>query len=511
MSLIRKRKKKKTRFLKIVVFIVIVWSVTGLYTSYKATRTIENGKKPAKEIKILNIIRFFPSYTAELNNLGNIFEGGKSSGRKGWLFNSTYKKVLNIVLRNQDFDKFNLIINHLEEEGKIDSLPYYKGLYLFNKGEFKKAEKYLQTKKCFETIYKTKKIPVIEGILWYNMNKKTFETKYRGMKFLESTFRPDRNFLITYSSTIKPKVQDLAETTLGNREGFFAIARQGEILAIVSNNVNPFTEYYEPGSVIKLITMTAYLSENRNDVTFPFMCTKPLNIDGKAFYDWKKHGEIPAMEDALACSCNLVFGECALSLGKNALLRWYSKFYIDGSKRVNICENNFNIGKLKGEITDRYSLAKAGIGLEHVIVTPYWLIKTASTFARNGRDSFPNCIRAIKVLGVNLSDKAIFNMVFKNSNDYVFDLKKTKPVLKGMEKACEFDTGTGKRARVEGIKILLKTGTAGNKPYNSFIIGFAEYKNGNYSFAIFLKHGGKAEYQAAKTIHNFFKAFKNIM
>ncbi len=512
MALLRQRRRKKRIFPKLVIILLIVWAGAGFYLSYKATNKVEKLTLPTNETKILNIIKFFPSYNRELINIGKIIDGKKPSEEKGWLFNSTYKTVAENLLKLQKIDIFNHLIEYLYNREKKPELNYYYGLYLFNRGEFEQAKPFLKDKPEFKEIYQTNKIPVIKGVLYYNIKDKTYHSKYKGLKFLETIFPEKRNFLIVYKSTIKPEVQDIAEITMGDSEGFFAFARQGQILAMIANNVDPFNSYYEPGSVVKIITLTAYLSENRDDVKFPFYCVKPLNIDGKPFYDWKKHGKIPSFEEALACSCNLVFGECGLSLGKSALMKWFSRFYIDENKKIKFLEKEFVPAKIQREITDRYTLAKAAIGLKVPVVSPYWLIKTASTFARGGRDSFPEISLFTQVLGIKQYTGIVENMTFtlKKNKDYIFDFNKVKPVYKGMEEAVELPIGTGKRAKVGWIKLMLKTGTAGKKPLNSFIIGIAKYNNADYSFALFLKHGGKAEYKAAQTIHNFFKSYKNV-
>ncbi len=512
MGLLRQKKKKKRLVPKLLVFLIIVWAAAGGYLSYKATKKIEKLQTVKQETTILKWIKFFPSYTRELSNINRIIKGKTPENKSGWLFNSTYEKIANNLLLLVEIEKFNRLIDYLYSRKKKPELNYYYGLYLFNKGKFEQAKPFLKDSDIFKKIYSQNKIPVIDNVLYYDMKDKRYHTKYKGLKFLESVFPENRNFLISYKSTINPEIQDIAEITLGDNEGFFAFARQGTLLALVANKVNPLNDYLEPASVIKLITSVAYLSENRNDVKFPFLCKKPLNIDGKLFYDWKAHGKLNSIEDALACSCNLVFGECGLSLGKTALLKWYSRFYIDNNKKLTFLETEFNPARTKKEITDRFTLAKAAVGLDVPEVTPYWLIKTASTFARNGRDSIPSIAFYKKVLGIEKSGQAIENMKFTlNKNiDYVFDLQKVKPVYKGMEEAVELPIGTGKRAKVEWIKLMLKTGTGGGKPNDSVIVGVANYKNVNYSFALFLKKGGKAEYKAAQIIHNFFNSYKNV-
>ncbi len=505
-----KPKRKKGNFLKTLIFIVLIWAIAGTYFSYKATKKIEKLKYPGKEIKILSIIKFFPSYTRELKNVGLILENKTVSEQKGWLFTSTYKKVLDGVLLMSDINRFKKLSEYLDLSRKEDLKKYY-GLYLFNRGEFEKAKPLLTSIEDFKTVYSTNKIPVIKNILFFDIKEKKYVSKYKGLKFLETLFPEKRDFLVCYTSRIVPAIQDLAEVTLGDNKGFFAIAIQDSIIAMVANGVNPVKNYFEPGSVIKLITLTGYLQEGRNDVSFPFYCNKPLNIDGKPFYDWKKHGKINSFADALACSCNLVFGECGLSLGKNSLLKWYSKFYIDNNKKITLCEYTFAPGKLKKDIENRYELADAGIGLEIPEVTPYWLIKTASVYARNGKNGNPDCTLFKFILGVK--DSKTIDFPFSEiGKDYIFDKNKVAQVYEGMKLAVDSPEGTGKRAKTEGMDIILKTGTAGNKPFNAFIIGCAKYPdaNTNFSFALMLKNGGKAEYKAAQLIRSFFASFKNL-
>ena len=504
-----KTKKKKGKTFKLIILILLIWVIVGVYFSYKATKKLETLVYPSKEIKILSIIKFFPSYTSELKNIGLILSNKTPENKKGWLFTSTYKKVFDNVLMFADINRFKKLAEYINLREKPDLAKYY-GLYLFNKGEFEKAKPLLKGIEAFDKVYATNKIPVITDILFYDIKEKKYISKYKGLKFLETLYPEKRDFLVCYKSTIRPEIQDLAEITLGKNEGFFAIAIQNSILAIVANGVNPITDYFEPGSVIKLITLTGYLEEERNDIKFPFYCKKPINIDGKLFYDWKQHGKIDSFADALACSCNLVFGECGLTLGKNSLLNWYSKFYIDENKKITVCEHTFAPGRIKKPIEDRYTLADAGIGLNVPEITPYWLIKTASIFARNGKDENPTCTLIKQILGVK--DSGAITQITEIGKNYVFDKNKVKEVYRGMKLAVDSPEGTGKRAKTEGMEIMLKTGTAGKKPFNAFIIGCAKYPKANtyFSFALMLKNGGKAEYKAAQTIHNFFAAFKNI-
>jgi cell division protein FtsI/penicillin-binding protein 2 len=79
----------------------------------------------------------------------------------------------------------------------------------------------------------------------------------------------------------------------------------------------------------------------------------------------------------------------------------------------------------------------------------------------------------------------------------MFSTSTAKALLKAMKAAVEFERGTARRARVEGVNVAVKTGTAGDRPFNSIIIGILNPVNPKLVFAFELYHGGKCEINGA--------------
>src|SRR4030042_3867300 len=75
-----------------------------------------------------------------------------------------------------------------------------------------------------------------------------------------------------------------------------------------------FTREYEPGSIIKLLTLFAFYLNPMKDF-FPFECKRSLLLNGRNFGDRLAHGILADPEKALAVSCNIAFAKMGLGIG----------------------------------------------------------------------------------------------------------------------------------------------------------------------------------------------------
>jgi peptidoglycan glycosyltransferase len=123
---------------------------------------------------------------------------------------------------------------------------------------------------------------------------------------------------------------------------------------------------YTPGSIFKLVTLAAAV-ENIPDLRDrAFRCAGRLNVGGELVTDTDKHGEI-GIEDALAVSCNTVFGELSLELGGDTLKAYAERFgltsqvVIDGMAAA---KGNFDAAEagtadLAGPVSDSITIRSA--------------------------------------------------------------------------------------------------------------------------------------------------------
>ena len=266
-------------------------------------------------------------------------------------------------------------------------------------------------------------------------------------------------------------------------------------------NNSALTEVYEPGSIVKLITLFAYFNSSGEKI-FPFNCKGYTTYDGKMFYDWIKHGTLDHPETALSRSCNIAFAEMGINTGQkkmeealgnfmfNANPSWDGKFQLSFGKFVSA--------------GSRSALANLSIGLEHISITTIHSAILSSIIAQNGNIIFPHIIISSQnIFGLGYySYLPEYRQIYLN-NRYFEDVKD------GMRKVTTDIEGTGRRALVEFMDIGLKTGTAGEKirGLDSVLTGFFPFEKPKYSFAFRLEHGGKAEYKGALFLKKFLISF----
>jgi hypothetical protein len=494
---LRQTKRQKPFILKLALFLAVVWAISGTWLFYSANKNLRNYhlKQANNNVKWLKRMFYRVSKTKELENLIALINNGKPvNGETGSLSTETYKQLgLNYLKNKKDLDGFSKFYKYIES--KQVTVPYLKGLYLFNSGQFNEAKPLLQNIKPFSDIYKKGRVPIVENVLYFELNSQQYIATVNGTNFLKKHFQKKRHFLKVYKPAIDLSLQKKVATVLSKFNGSILLEQNNNLLVCFGKNIDVFSHYFEAGSVIKIITASALLTENPSLIKFPYICKKPLNLNGKLFYDWKAHGKLKSIEEALACSCNLMFGEAGVKLGGEIIEEWYKKFFIDNNKKITLEELNFNIGKKEKEFNNTFTLARGSIGVDVPYITPYWLIKTASTIENQGIDSYPQLFSSYKILGITK-----YTDIKQQKGEQILNKEVVQRIVNGMNLTVKWDKGTGKRANIDGINIYLKTGTAGNKPFNSILLGYFIKNNRTYSFGIFLQKGGKAEYNGAKAL-----------
>jgi len=232
--------------------------------------------------------------------------------------------------------------------------------------------------------------------------------------------------------------------------------KNGEILAMASQpriNLNqywifeeelkdttPFnraiSETYEPGSVFKILTMSAALDSGNVDLDDKFDVGQYFEYFGSYIYNWnrKSWGE----QDALGClqnSLNVCLAKIATEMGAETFYAYMQAFGI--GRRTNIDLGGEETWPLSVPEDDGWypiTLATNSFG-QGVAVTPIQMATAASAIANGGKMMKPHV-----VLSVPISEKTadIMNELLAKS-------------LEG---------GEGSLALVDGYRIAGKTGTA---------------------------------------------------
>ena len=319
----------------------------------------------------------------------------------------------------------------------------------------------------------------------------------------------------TIDTTLDPEVQKAAVAALGQYRGSIVAIdpRTNEILAIASTRgkgalANLALEaQYEPGSVIKVLTGMNALSGGLDVKSmFPYMCKGDLMIDGRHFGDWlgPGHGELPDLEEALAESCNIAFADIGLRLGLDRLRHFMTSAGFDGQTDIGLFQ--VPLGKTVLPIFNHYETAFYAIGLEHETTNAMHLAMLASMVANRGVLTNPRLLLARRSI---LGD--VVRGPQKQGSVQIAPRASAEEIVQAMRRVVQSPKGTGRRARVEGLDIAMKTGTAGERKeggLESVILAFVPADAPKIAFGMIAEDAGPAEYAGAKIAHDFIEAMK---
>jgi len=336
--------------------------------------------------------------------------------------------------------------------------------------------------------------------------------------------------------TVDLPLQLYAESLLGDRHGSIVAMspKKGDILVMASHPCfdpnlfstglspkewkNLFTDINYPlqnrsiqgqypcGSVFKIITALAALNEGLIDENYSVICNGSLPFGNRNFLCWKKggHGRVD-IYSGIVNSCNVFFYNLGKRLGVDTLAR-YSHYFGFGQKtgielpyeeKGLVPDSEWKLEFLKKPWIKSETLFMA-IGQGYLLVTPIQLARMIAAVANNGTMVKPKVINAER----NLGDK-------ENLLEEEIPVRKTvlEVIKKGLIGVVN-DGGTGWRARINGISIAGKTGTAQVTSIetsknlrakgefatqlkdHAWFVAFAPAENPEIALSIFVEHGG---------------------
>lgn len=215
--------------------------------------------------------------------------------------------------------------------------------------------------------------------------------------------------------------------------------------------IRPISDVYEPGSTFKILTSAAALETGVTTPTEGFYCSGSVTVEGSKIRCWGRPHGAESMAEAIQNSCNPVFVELGLRLGTARLYSYLRAFGL--GSRTGIDLEGESAGILISESSVKtVDLARIGFG-QSVAVTPLQLICAVSAVANGGNLMRPYIVKEIT--------DAEGNVVERNEPEVVAKpLKEETSALMRELLWTVVDRGGGKNARIEGIKVAGKTGTA---------------------------------------------------
>ena len=343
-------------------------------------------------------------------------------------------------------------------------------------------------------------------------------------------------------TTVDRRIQEAAERAMEGHAGAVVVMdpRDGDVLAMVSTPAFALDQFtgtigreawvqlvrdpshpmlnrtvqsqYAPGSVFKIVVAAAGLQETTLTPVDRVYCNGEFHLGNWTFNDWKEggHGTVD-LHRAIVQSCNPYFYQAGLKIGIDTIARYARAFGLGAPTGIDLPGEKLGLipGPHRGK---RWSYAgdtvNLSIGQGAILVTPMQVARMMSAVANGGVLFKPRLVQRVERADGQLlySDPGLVNGHLALS-----------PMVWAFLKQSLLDVvneGTGTEARIPGIDIAGKTGTA-QMTANSraqrgqdhaWFASFAPVHDPQYVVVVLVERGGKGGHIAAPIARQIYNA-----
>jgi penicillin-binding protein 2 len=252
---------------------------------------------------------------------------------------------------------------------------------------------------------------------------------------------------------------------------------------------------YPPGSTYKIVTAAAALEGGVvSESSHMGACAGTYRYGNRVFACWNRagHGSLDLI-DAIKVSCDIYFYQLGERVGIDQFYSCSQKWRLNELTGVDLP------GEIRGLVPSRaYYDARDGkgkwskglmlnlaIGQGEMLVTPMEMVTFVSGIAGWGRYCPPVCLASLESdQGTMVPETKEVTLPVSHSTLDV--------VRRAMLAVCESPGGTGSGARIEGIDVAGKTGTAQN-PHgddHAWFVCFAPYDDPEIAVCVMLENAG---------------------
>lgn len=269
---------------------------------------------------------------------------------------------------------------------------------------------------------------------------------------------------------------------------------------------------YPPGSTFKIITGAAAL-ESRQKADKTTDCKGSITVEGFVLKDNGVHGPVDFTR-AVAESCNSYFGELGLELGRDRVERAARAFGFDimeyddktgalkGSYPVVNGEIPYHPGTLPANKMSAAELSSTAIGQGRTQVTPLQMALVAAGIANRGVIMKPFVLDEVTRRSGSVHRKAA-----PVELTAAVSPETARVLAASMEEAVKNGTASG--ARVQGIRVAGKTGSAQN-PHgqtHAWFMGFAPAEDPRIAVAVIVENSGSGGYVSTPVAREIIREY----
>jgi penicillin-binding protein 2 len=303
---------------------------------------------------------------------------------------------------------------------------------------------------------------------------------------------------------------------------------------LVSNELYPMGNkaiqgQYPPGSTYKIITVMAGLEEGVINEDTRFYCPGEYRYGNRTYRCWKRggHGYMKVL-DALAESCDVFFFQVGEKLGVDRLAEYARGCGLGVPTGINLDNEAAglvptSLWKLKrlGQPWQGGETLSVAIGQGFNLVTPIQMVSLVAAIANRGTRYKPLVVKRIEAVdGSHVKVATPEPLGRLPASDRTLEL-----ICKGMVAAVNEHTGTGWIARIRGVRVAGKTGTAQvvsmqedaeEKPIeeipfrfrdHAWFLAFAPAQEPKIAVAVLVEHGGHGSTAAGPIVREMIKQY----
>ena len=222
---------------------------------------------------------------------------------------------------------------------------------------------------------------------------------------------------------------------------------------------------YPPGSTYKMVTALAGLAKGVITKDTTFFCPGHIDFGNRQYNCWKHggHGTVD-LKRAISESCDVYFYQVGMRVGVDALAEYANKLGLGLKTQVELENEKSGLIPTKEWKKKKYGVKwqdgetlSLAIGQGFNLVTPLQLCQMTAIVANGGKRYVPQLIESVTDADGNVLDSftpKLAGELQENEKKYLALIRE------GMVEVIQGARGTARVARIEGINMGGKTGSA---------------------------------------------------